>query len=65
MDFKVAGTKNGITAIQMDVKIEGITLAILSEALEKGKAARMHILGDHHARNTQNHARHCLRTRHT
>ena len=44
MDFKVAGTKNGITAIQMDVKIEGITLAILSEALEKGKAARMHIL---------------------
>ena len=44
MDFKVAGTKNGITAIQMDVKIEGVTLAILSEALEKGKAARMHIL---------------------
>ena len=44
MDFKVAGTKNGITAIQMDVKIEGITLAVLSEALEKGRAARMHIL---------------------
>ena len=44
MDFKVAGTKNGITAIQMDVKIEGITLAILSEALEKGRIARMHIL---------------------
>ena len=44
MDFKVAGTENGITAIQMDVKIEGITLAILSEALEKGRVARMHIL---------------------
>ena len=44
MDFKVAGTKNGITAIQMDVKIEGITLPILSEALQKGKNARLHIL---------------------
>ena len=44
MDFKVAGTKNGITAIQMDVKIEGITLPILSEALKKGKSARLHIL---------------------
>ena len=44
MDFKVAGTKNGITAIQMDVKIEGITLPILSEALKKGNVARMHIL---------------------
>ncbi|MCY4577081.1 MAG: polyribonucleotide nucleotidyltransferase [Candidatus Kaiserbacteria bacterium] len=44
MDFKVAGTKNGITAIQMDVKIEGITLAILAEALERGRAARLHIL---------------------
>ena len=44
MDFKVAGTQNGITAIQMDVKVEGITLAVLGEALEKGKAARLHIL---------------------
>ena len=44
MDFKVTGTKNGITAIQMDVKIEGITPTILSEALERGRAARMHIL---------------------
>ena len=44
IDFKVAGTKNGITAIQMDVKIEGITLSVLSEALEKGRAARLHIL---------------------
>ena len=44
MDFKVAGTKNGITAIQMDVKVEGITPDILDEALEKGRAARMTIL---------------------
>ena len=44
MDFKVAGTKSGITAIQMDVKIEGITPSILAEALEKGKTARLHIL---------------------
>ena len=44
MDFKVAGTKNGITAIQMDVKVTGITLEVFKEALEKGKAARMIIL---------------------
>ena len=44
MDFKVAGTRNGITAIQMDVKIEGITAEILTEALEKGRTARLGIL---------------------
>ncbi|MBI2462957.1 MAG: polyribonucleotide nucleotidyltransferase [Candidatus Spechtbacteria bacterium] len=44
MDFKVAGTKNGVTAIQMDVKIEGITVDILKEALRHGKKARMKIL---------------------
>ncbi len=44
MDFKVAGTREGITAIQMDVKVGGIPLKILSEALEKAKAARLHIL---------------------
>ncbi len=44
MDFKVAGTAKGITAIQMDVKIEGITPTILEEALEKGRVARMHVL---------------------
>ena len=44
MDFKVAGTKDGITAIQMDVKIDGITLPILTEALERGKRARAAIL---------------------
>ncbi|MEK7124603.1 MAG: polyribonucleotide nucleotidyltransferase [Patescibacteria group bacterium] len=45
MDFKVAGTENGITAIQMDVKIDGIDTAIMKEALEKAKDARLKILG--------------------
>lgn len=44
MDFKVAGTKNGITAIQTDVKIDGINLTIMREALEKAKDARLKIL---------------------
>ncbi len=44
MDFKVAGTEKGVTAIQMDVKVEGISLPILSEALEKAKLARLQIL---------------------
>ena len=44
MDFKVAGTENGITAIQMDVKITGISLEIFKEALEKGRVARHTIL---------------------
>lgn len=44
MDFKVAGTKNGICALQMDIKIKGITKEILSEALEKAKVARMKVL---------------------
>ena len=44
MDFKIAGTKKGITAIQMDVKIEGITKEIFKEALERGKKARIQIL---------------------
>jgi polyribonucleotide nucleotidyltransferase len=44
MDFKIAGTKNGITAIQMDVKISGITETIFKEALEQGKKARTQIL---------------------
>ena len=46
MDFKCAGTKDGITAMQMDIKIEGITKDIMRIALEKAKAARMHILGE-------------------
>ena len=44
MDFKVAGTTVGITAIQMDVKVAGISLDILEAALEKAKLARLHIL---------------------
>lgn len=44
MDFKVAGTRDGITAIQMDVKVGGIPLSILSEALEKARVARLQIL---------------------
>jgi polyribonucleotide nucleotidyltransferase len=44
MDFKVAGTKNGITAIQMDIKINGINYDIIKEALEKAKDARLKIL---------------------
>lgn len=44
MDFKIAGTKNGITAIQLDVKVNGIPLPILKEAMAGGKAARLHIL---------------------
>ncbi|MDN6847699.1 MAG: polyribonucleotide nucleotidyltransferase, partial [Tetragenococcus koreensis] len=44
MDFKVAGTKDGITALQMDIKIQGITEQILREALTQAKQARMEIL---------------------
>lgn len=46
MDFKVAGTKAGITALQMDIKIEGITEQILTEALAQAKKARMEILAN-------------------
>ncbi len=45
MDFKVCGTANGITALQMDIKILGITPAIMREALEQAKIGRLHILG--------------------
>ena len=44
MDFKVAGTKDGVTALQMDIKVQGITAEIMETALEKAKSARMHIL---------------------
>ncbi len=44
MDFKVAGTRDGITALQMDIKIKGVTEAILKESLEAAKKARMQIL---------------------
>lgn len=46
MDFKVAGTKDGITAIQMDIKIKGISEEILKKALEQARVGRIHILGE-------------------
>ena len=46
MDFKVAGTSNGITSIQMDIKIEGLDLQIMKEALAQAKQGRLHILGE-------------------
>ena len=46
MDFKVAGTEKGITSIQMDIKIEGLDLKIMADALEKAKKGRLHILGE-------------------
>jgi len=46
MDFKVAGTEAGITALQMDIKIQGITREIMSAALDQAKVARLHILGE-------------------
>ena len=46
MDFKVAGTTRGITSIQMDIKIEGLDLKIMEEALEKARQGRMHILSE-------------------
>ena len=46
MDFKVAGTTEGVTAVQMDVKVNGIPLKIFAEAFEKARLARLHILGE-------------------
>jgi polyribonucleotide nucleotidyltransferase len=46
MDFKVAGSRNGITSIQMDIKIEGLDLNIMKEALAQAKEGRLHILGE-------------------
>ena len=46
MDFKVAGTKNGITSLQMDIKITGITFEIMDQALKQAKDGRIHILGE-------------------
>ena len=46
MDFKVAGTKNGVTSLQMDIKVAGITPEIMSQALDQAKEARLHILGE-------------------
>ena len=46
MDFKVAGTPNGINALQMDIKVEGLDRELMAKALEQAKAGRMHILGE-------------------
>ena len=46
MDFKVAGTEKGITSLQMDIKIAGITPKIMEEALAQAQDARLHILGE-------------------
>ncbi|MFC0199933.1 polyribonucleotide nucleotidyltransferase [Paracoccus rhizosphaerae] len=46
MDFKVAGTENGITSLQMDIKVQGITPAIMEQALAQAKDGRMHILSE-------------------
>ncbi len=45
MDFKVCGTRSGVTAVQMDIKIKGLTRGILSEALHQAREARLHVLG--------------------
>ena len=49
MDFKVAGTRRGVTSIQMDIKIDGLTFELLEEALEQARRGRMHILDCMHA----------------
>jgi polyribonucleotide nucleotidyltransferase len=49
MDFKVAGTNDGVTALQMDIKIDGITEAIMESALEQARSGRLHILGEMNA----------------
>ena len=46
MDFKVAGTKEGITAIQMDIKVHGLSKEVLSQALEQAREGRLHIMGE-------------------
>ena len=46
MDFKVAGTREGITALQMDIKVSGISFAIMSEALEQARKGRLHLLDE-------------------
>ncbi len=46
MDFKVTGTKDGITACQMDIKVDGLSFEVLSQALEQARLGRLHILGE-------------------
>lgn len=53
MDFKVTGSADGITALQMDIKIDGVSREIMTQALEQAKAGRLHILGKMHETLTQ------------
>ncbi|MCB0324256.1 MAG: polyribonucleotide nucleotidyltransferase [Bdellovibrionales bacterium] len=46
MDFKICGTKDGVTALQMDIKCDGLTRAIMEQALDQAREARLHILGE-------------------
>ena len=46
MDFKVAGTSQGITALQMDIKVSGVTSEVMRKALEQARQGRLHILGE-------------------
>ena len=46
MDFKVTGTKDGITATQMDIKVDGLSYQVLEQALEQARQGRMHIMGE-------------------
>jgi polyribonucleotide nucleotidyltransferase len=62
MDFKVAGTAQGITALQMDIKVSGITSEIMAKALEQARAGRMHILAEM-AKTITSRARRCRRSR--
>jgi polyribonucleotide nucleotidyltransferase len=62
MDFKVAGTREGVTSIQMDIKIEGLTLEIMREALQRAHRARLHIL-DEMEKAIRSRARSCRATR--
>ncbi|NTV95306.1 MAG: polyribonucleotide nucleotidyltransferase [Thiobacillus sp.] len=55
MDFKVAGTEDGVTALQMDIKIEGITKEIMQVALKQAREARLHILGIMNSAENQPH----------
>ncbi|MFZ5483857.1 MAG: polyribonucleotide nucleotidyltransferase [Pseudomonadota bacterium] len=55
MDFKVAGTEDGVTALQMDIKIEGITKEIMQVALKQAREARLHILGIMNSAEAQPH----------
>ena len=57
MDFKVAGTREGITALQMDIKVGGITAQIMREALAQAQRGRLHILGKMYEVLTCAHAR--------